>query len=123
AAKASAESKGLLYTGPTFIKEIAGAPYEDHWAFCAEYCGEQHSEMAAILRIVSDDDFKKWLETIGIGSMPLKDIGPAVWKVSGCNQCHSVDGSTNTGPTWKNLYGHAVEFSDGTSLTAEQMTD
>jgi cytochrome c oxidase subunit 2 len=123
AATEEAKSKGLLYTGPTFVKEIAGAPYEDHWVFCAEYCGEQHSEMAAIIRVVKDDDFKKWLETIGINTKPLKEIGASVYKIKGCNQCHTIDGATSTGPTWKGMYGHAVEFTDGTSYTSEQMTD
>jgi len=30
--------------------------------FCAEYCGEGHSEMKGILKVVSEDEYKKWLE-------------------------------------------------------------
>ncbi|MBL8761185.1 MAG: cytochrome c oxidase subunit II, partial [Phycisphaerae bacterium] len=32
-----------------------GTPYEDHWLFCAEYCGDSHSEMAGIIRLVPRD--------------------------------------------------------------------
>jgi cytochrome c oxidase subunit 2 len=120
--KASAQSKGLMYSGPGYTKELAGVPYEDHWLFCSEYCGEQHSEMAAIIRIVPDKDYKAWLQNLS-EKLPPAQLGASVYKVKGCMQCHNVDGSTNTGPTWKNLYGHAVEFTDGTSYTAEQMKD
>jgi cytochrome c oxidase subunit II len=121
-ARASAASKGLLYSGPGYIKEIAGEPYEDHWLFCSEYCGEQHSEMAAIIRIVPEKAYRAWLESVS-SNMPPRELGASVYKVKGCTQCHSVDGSTNTGPTWKNLYGHGVEFTDGTSISAADMTD
>lgn len=122
AAKASAESKGLIYSGPEYTKELAGVPYEDHWLFCSEYCGEQHSEMAAIIRIVPDKDYKAWLEGLS-ANVPPPELGKSMFKVRGCSQCHTVDGSDNTGPTWKNMYGHAVEFTDGTSYSAEQMKD
>jgi len=36
-----------------------------------------------------------------------------------CLACHSVDGSTIVGPTWKGLYGHEVTLSDGSKVTAD----
>jgi cytochrome c oxidase subunit 2 len=27
--------------------------YQDHWIFCAEYCGDYHSEMAGVLRVMT----------------------------------------------------------------------
>lgn len=122
AAKASAQSKGLIYSGPEYTKALAGVPYEDHWLFCSEYCGEQHSEMAAIIRIVPDKDYNAWLQSLNEGMAPDK-LGALMYKIRGCSQCHSLDGSPNTGPTWKNLYGHAVEFTDGSAYTADQMKD
>ncbi len=37
----------------------------------------------------------------------------------GCTACHSADGTTLVGPTWKGLYGHEVEvvLPDGTETT------
>ncbi len=29
--------------------------------FCAEFCGKDHSKMISVLRVVSDDDYRKWL--------------------------------------------------------------
>jgi cytochrome c oxidase subunit 2 len=91
---------------------LSGAPYEDHWVFCAEYCGDMHSEMAAIIRIVPDSVFKAWTDAAGEGSMPPVDLGQYLWKTQ-CATCHSVDGSKGTGPTWKDMYGHEAEMTTG----------
>ena len=36
-----------------------------------------------------------------------------------CMACHSVDGRTVVGPTWKGLYGSEVELQDGTKVKAD----
>lgn len=36
-----------------------------------------------------------------------------------CLACHSIDGSTVVGPTWKGLYGHEVTLTDGSKITAD----
>ena len=33
--------------------------------------------------------------------------------------CHSADGRSSVGPTWKGLYGSEVELEDGTTVTAD----
>jgi len=101
---------------------VVGQPYDDHWVFCAEYCGDEHSEMAAIIRIVPDNIYNAWLNSIGEGSLSPVQVGERVWKTK-CSSCHSVDGGANTGPSWKPLFGRAVEFTNGTSYTVEQMSD
>jgi cytochrome c oxidase subunit 2 len=37
----------------------------------------------------------------------------------GCRICHSIDGSTGVGPTWKGLAGSQVALTDGTTVTAD----
>ncbi|RIK46424.1 MAG: hypothetical protein DCC58_03305 [Chloroflexi bacterium] len=37
----------------------------------------------------------------------------------GCIACHSTDGSSVVGPTWKGLAGRQVELADGTTVTAD----
>ncbi|MDW8096856.1 MAG: cytochrome c oxidase subunit II [Aquificaceae bacterium] len=34
----------------------------DYWAFCREYCGTQHSKMAAVLKVVPKQEFENWLQ-------------------------------------------------------------
>jgi cytochrome c oxidase subunit 2 len=122
--KASAASKGLNYSGPEFVEALAGVPYEDHWLFCAEYCGDEHSEMAAIFRTVPEDAYNRWVLTIADdGTMPLVELGEQLFKRKGCGQCHTIDGAASTGPTWKHAFGTARQFTSGESYSAEQMSD
>ncbi|MEZ6241850.1 MAG: cytochrome c oxidase subunit II [Phycisphaerales bacterium] len=92
--------------------------YRDHWVFCAEYCGDLHSEMAAIIRIMSREDYEKWLKGQGSTGDPVLD-GKKVWQTK-CATCHTTDGKDNIGPTWLNMYGEPVEFTDGTSLVVDE---
>jgi cytochrome c oxidase subunit 2 len=38
----------------------------------------------------------------------------------GCSACHSQDGSTRLGPTWKGLYGRTEQFADGSSALVDE---
>jgi cytochrome c oxidase subunit 2 len=88
---------------------------EEHWVFCAEYCGDFHSEMAALIRVVP---YAVWLEKIeGALEGEPWEIGQIVARQNGCFTCHSIDGSAGTGPTWLNAYGYPREFSNTNPLT------
>ncbi|MDX2116902.1 MAG: cytochrome c oxidase subunit II transmembrane domain-containing protein [Planctomycetota bacterium] len=102
--------------------KFAGRPYIDHYIFCAEYCGDQHSEMAGIVRVVPMDVYLAKIEAWASESLEPWQIGERVYQQQ-CIACHSIDGKANTGPTWKDLFGHEVEFTDGTSLSAADMSD
>ncbi len=95
-------------------------PNKEHWLFCAEYCGDNHSEMAAIIRIVPQEEFTRWMSEPFDKGMSLVEVGSILYKTKGCVQCHSVDGSDNTGPTWKNLFGYEVAYSNADSWTIDE---
>lgn len=106
---------------PPFIKELAGTPYTDHWVFCAEYCGELHSEMMAIIRVVPKEAYAKWLELTqekAESGSPI-EVGARIYKAN-CASCHSIDGQTGTGPTWKNWYGYEHDYVDGSKIMADE---
>ncbi len=104
---------GFAFTTPALP---AGEQYQDHWVFCAEYCGESHSEMAAILRVVKRADYATTLTAwTQVGGTPEQQ-GQGVANQRGCFACHSVDGSAGSGPTWKNLYGYPGKFVGGSSI-------
>ena len=44
--------------------------------------------------------------------------GKALYAAKGCQSCHSIDGSTGTGPTWKALAGSLVKLTTGRTVTA-----
>lgn len=46
--------------------------------------------------------------------------GQQVATNAGCLACHSLDGSTIVGPSWKGLFGSSKEFEDGSTATADE---
>jgi cytochrome c oxidase subunit II len=91
--------------------------------FCAEYCGDAHSRMFGLVKVVEPELFESILEDYaklepGEGESPA-DFGKRVSEIRGCGACHSVDGSEKVGPTWKGLWGKTEAFTDGTSLTVD----
>jgi len=90
--------------------------------FCAEYCGQQHSQMITKVVVESKEDFMAYLEARGKwweGESPA-EVGKTVWNDKGCKQCHSLDGTPGTGPSWKDLFGSERRFADGTARTADE---
>ncbi|MBY0313061.1 MAG: cytochrome c oxidase subunit II [Phycisphaerales bacterium] len=88
-----------------------------HTVFCAEYCGDYHSEMAAQMKVVSIPEFeatiKQWTDYNPVDD--LLKVGSMVYTAKGCNSCHSISGDKNTGPTWKNMFGDTHEYTNGES--------
>jgi len=99
--------------------EEFGRRYYD--LFCTEYCGTSHSEMRARVYVYEPADFLEKTEELAnwLPNYTPVAAGERLWSSKGCNQCHSVDGSPHTGPTWKNLYGSNRLFADGTQAAAD----
>lgn len=95
------------------------------WVFCAEYCGDQHSQMAALMVIVPKATYDAVIPTWDPNQGSPIDRGRRLFETN-CRSCHSIDGSKGLGPTWKGGesggqaygYGYPVQFEDGTSLDA-----
>ncbi len=113
-------------SGASEIGKKAGTPGRDHYVFCAEYCGDNHSEMAAILRVLPPDLYKQKVEEWGnvIDTISLVEAGKFVYEKRGCNQCHSLDGKPGgVGPSWKGYYGKPVQFDSAGGPTWDLTTD
>jgi cytochrome c oxidase subunit 2 len=87
--------------------------YIEHYIFCAEFCGDAHSEMAAVMRVVAPKHYAKILADWASPKGEPWEQGQFWWKAKGCISCHSIDGSAKTGPTWKNMYGYEAQFEGG----------
>ncbi len=88
------------YTSLWFRAEKLG---EFH-VFCTEYCGTSHSGMITKLRVLSQEDFDKWLtEESEVGSLPLAQQGAKIFQTRACASCHNVDSAAvKIGPSlWK----------------------
>ena len=96
--------------------------YRDHYLFCAEYCGEGHSQMAAVIRVVPQSDYEVWKQKAANpydGKSPA-EVGALVRTIKGCATCHSADGSANTGPTWLGIWGETHTFTDGSTAVVDE---
>lgn len=83
--------------------------------YCAEYCGTQHSKMLTHVVVHKPEDFVKWVKDAGnrLKGLSPVEMGRELFKQNGCVNCHSTDGTPGTCPTLKDVYGHAVQFSNG----------
>ncbi len=77
-----------------------------HHLFCTEYCGTDHSNMNRKVFVLAEADFEQWEEEQARWLDKVSDeelysfAGPRIY--SKCANCHSIDGSANTGPSWGN---------------------
>jgi cytochrome c oxidase subunit 2 len=73
--------------------------------FCSQYCGTDHSAMITTVEALPEGEFVAWLEQ-GEGSN--EHGGHELLEKHGCLGCHSEDGSTKVGPTFKGIWGRSV---------------
>lgn len=96
---------------------------------CAELCGQGHYRMRSAMVVDTPQDYATWLEAqvtwaeVKAGAKPMDPLvlqGRNVAQENGCFACHSLDGTEVVGPTWKGLWGRAVQFTDGRSTVADE---
>jgi cytochrome c oxidase subunit 2 len=64
---------------------------------CAEHCGIQHAVMRTTVRVVSQEEFDRWLvENSPVNADPVA-LGREEWEAA-CAKCHLSDGSGLVGP-------------------------
>jgi cytochrome c oxidase subunit 2 len=100
-----------------FIPEKLGV-YE---ILCAEYCGLRHSFMESKVRVLTEEHFKQWLD-----SLPVKETEPAgltIIKQNACTGCHSLDGSKLVSSSFKGLYGTKRTITDDNNNESEVLAD
>ena len=63
---------------------------------CTEYCGDQHSQMITTVEVKSQAEYNAWVES----EKKKTETGQTVFAQYGCGSCHSLDGSSGTGPSF-----------------------
>ena len=89
---------------------------------CAEYCGEKHSAMLGMVKVMGEREYQEWLEqaaSVGEGMSPA-EYGALLYRSKACYTCHSIDGAPGNGPSFLNIFGHEVQFKDGSKLTIDE---
>ena len=85
--------------------------------FCTEFCGTSHSGMLSKVKVVSQEDFDKWLiEESEVGSLPLAQRGAKYFQTRACASCHNVDNpGVKVGPSLYKRWGSDEVFDDGST--------
>lgn len=74
---------------------------------CAEYCGTSHAWMSFYVRVVTRDEFDRWLARESQNSktpeLPAARRGAALFLSSGCGACHAIRGTRADGKVGPDL--------------------
>jgi len=100
------------------ITPIAVGEYQ---AFCSELCGTGHSYMTAPVRVVEAPAFDTWVEeqqAAAQAPMGGAEQGELTYRQF-CATCHTIDGASAIGPSFKGLFGSRRSFGDGTAVVAD----
>jgi len=90
--------------------------------FCTEFCGTGHSEMIGKVTVLPEREFSEWLEagaSVGEGLSP-EEFGAKLYVSKACVTCHSIDGSVNTGPSFKGRFGTMELMTSGGEVLVDE---
>ncbi|MFZ3229063.1 MAG: cytochrome c oxidase subunit II [Pseudobdellovibrio sp.] len=107
-----------MYTSLWFRAEKLG----NFHVFCTEYCGTSHSGMITRLKVVTQEEFDKWLVNESeIGLLPIAQRGAKIFQTRACASCHNVDNpAVKIGPSLFKKWGAEEELIDGTKVTIDE---
>jgi len=103
-------------------------------AMCAQLCGVGHPAMRGFVVVDDAAAYQAWLQQQPTFAMTLAKVpagapgsaqdllarGRDLAQSKGCVACHTVDGRSGVGPTWKGLYGKTETFADGSTALVDE---
>ena len=91
---------------------------------CAELCGTSHAYMEGPVIVSAQNDFDAWMaDQVKLAEQAAatpEGRGQALVTANGCAACHTVTGAAGIGPTWLGVFGHEVELTNGSVVTADE---
>jgi cytochrome c oxidase subunit 2 len=110
------------YSTTWFNAVDPGSEAAEYDLLCAEYCGDQHSTMMAKVVVHPPGEFEKWLEDASnfLDRMSPEEGGELLYQRRGCIQCHSIDGSAKTGPSFRGTFGTQQALASGDMITVDE---
>ena len=90
--------------------------------FCTEFCGTSHAGMITKMKVVSQEDFDKWLiEESEVSTLPMAQRGAKIFQTRACASCHNVEGdAVKIGPSLAGVIGKTHNFEDGSSTEVNE---
>jgi cytochrome c oxidase subunit 2 len=122
---------GLWIPALRVKKDVVPGRYSSIWfqadnvgtydVLCTQYCGNEHSNMLSTVVVQTRKDYDAWLKDAAnyLKTLPPAEAGKMLYQRRGCTQCHSIDGTAGTGPTFKGIYGKPQPMSDGSKVVAD----
>ena len=107
--------------GDTMIKELRITPTlpGEYKLRCAELCGAAHAYMESKVVVMEAVNFESWIgEQTKLSDNPV-ERGIKWAGQFGCIGCHTTDGTSPVGPSWKGRYGTQEELTDGSSVLVD----
>jgi cytochrome c oxidase subunit 2 len=106
------------YTALWFRAEKLG----NFHVFCAEYCGTSHSGMITRLKVVSQEDFDKWLiDESDLSTLSVAQRGAKIFQTRACASCHNVDNAAvKVGPSLFQKWGKEEELDNGSKVVVDE---
>jgi cytochrome c oxidase subunit 2 len=92
-----------------------------HRLFCTEYCGTDHSQMKTRVVVHNPGGYDNYLafKKEEQDAMPPVQRGQDVFDRL-CVACHTADGTTKIGPSFKGIWGETHTFTDGSTATVDE---
>jgi len=101
------------YTYLWFTAKKAGV----YHLLCTQFCGTEHSRMTGRIVLMTPQDYAHWTSTQQ-PAQSLASQGEGLFRSLGCSGCHGPNSSVHA-PDLAGVYGHAVQLSDGRTVTAD----
>lgn len=107
--------------GDTMVKELRITPSQlgEFTLRCAELCGAAHAYMESKVVVMEQAGFDAWVADQSKLSNDPVERGIKWAKQFGCIGCHTTDGTSPVGPSWKGLAGKQETLADGGSVTVD----
>ncbi|WP_345689150.1 cytochrome c oxidase subunit II [Novipirellula caenicola] len=96
--------------------------YRFYDLYCAEYCGQDHSQMQTVVVVhETREDLDAWIKKYSSrGSDTLEAYGEKLYARRGCIGCHTTNGTSGTGPTYKDAFGTTRQLANGEKVTMDE---
>lgn len=94
----------------------------EYLAVNSEYSGEDHAKMFTKVIVHEPDGFESWLNqaTDPFRTRTPLQVGELLFTKLACNSCHSIDGSSMSGPSLKGLLGRESRLVGGKSVMVDE---
>ncbi len=89
--------------------------------FCAEYCGDEHSNMITKVVVHNDDEYAKWLAEAAKPPEHPVAHGQWLYERMGCKACHSSEPDQRiVGPSFAGTYGTEQKMVSGEAVKVDE---